>query len=208
MGIGAGLELGHRRRQLLLRLPGPGLARVGGCGLGRLLLGEMVGHEPIQALHDPAGGLPKKPDRHQHIAQQRCPAREEAHGHHGAGRGGGKARDQVELLERPVLERPLVGHEAALDPLAEPLLPAPGKKPQPLAGVADHPAIRLQHVFRHIGREPGATDLVEAFGVGEHRPHLGEGEIVMDLVDDGPGPVGHRSGSPRPPACAQAGEST
>ena len=187
VAVGAAVDLGGERRRPLARAVGQ-LGR-GQVEVGRALaLGEGDGFEDALA-HDLArlGGQP----RAEQAADQgeRLPFEGVAHL---ASRR--RRLDRLEIEHRPEAAERALGEDAglaevaAVDPLVGLLLPFEREARRLALAAAQDRAVGLRRLLQHIGRQPHR--LVEAVGVGQHRP-----ELVRRQVE-GPGPgAAHETGT-------------
>ena len=102
--------------------------------------------------------------------------------------------DRLEIEHRPEAAERALGEDAglaevaAVDPLVGLLLPFEREARRLAAAAAQDRAVGLRRLLQHIGRQPHR--LVEAVGVGQHRPQLVRRQV------EGPGPgAAHDTGT-------------
>ena len=187
VAVGAAVDLGGERRRPLARA-------VGQLGRGQvemaftLALGEGDGLEDALAHH--LARLARQPRAEQAAHQgERLPVEGVAHL-----RAAGAAPSRLEIEHRPEAAERALGEDtglaevAAVDPLVGLLLPFERKTRRLAAAAAQDRAVGLRRLLQHIGRQPHR--LVEAVGVGQHRPQLVRRQV------EGPGPgAAHDTGT-------------
>ena len=185
VAVGAAVDLGGERRRPLARAVGQlGRSQV---EMGRArALGEGDGLEDALA-HDLAR-LARQPRAEQAAHQgERLPVEGVAH-------AAATGAIRLEIEHRPEAAERALGEDtglaevAAVDPLVGLLLPFERKARRLAAAAAQDRAVGLRRLLQHVGRQPHR--LVEAVGVGQHRPELGRRQV------EGPGPgAAHDSGT-------------
>ena len=204
VAVGAAIDLGGERRGALARA----LGQLGRRDVepGRALaLGE--GHGFEDALLHHAARLARQPGAEQAADQGQRLVLQRVADLAAALAVGLEIEHRPEAAERALGEHAGLAEMPALDPLVGLLLPFQGEARRLALAAPQHRAVGLRRLLQHIGRQ--AHRLVEAVGVGQHRPQL----VRRQVEGPCPGGAGHERNTVAPAARmpragSQGGEGT
>ena len=182
VAVGAAIDLGGQRRGPLARA----LGQLGWRDVepGRAFaLGEGDGFEDALLHH--ASGLPGQPRAEQAAGQGERLILQGVADARSALAVGLEIEHRPEAAERPLGELAGLAEMPALDPLVGLLLPFQREARRLAFAAPQDGAVGLRRLLQHIGRQ--AHRLVEAVGVGQHRPQFARRQVEGPC----PGGAGH-----------------